>query len=174
MTKFLTKAALAATVATGLFAAPAMAASAGTGSFKANAVIVKPVTITKNDDLDFGSTTMNPTLTTATVTVADTAASVAVCSNVVMLTCSGGKPAKFTLSSGLAGQTVQISYVAPPTKLLHTNGTNTVDIALDGIENVLLDSAGGATFNVGGTITVAAATVDGAYSATVNIVANYL
>ncbi len=50
----------------------------------------------------------------------------------------------------------------------------TVDFSLDAVEDVLLDSSGEGSFNVGGTITVVAATVDGAYSAEVDVVANYL
>ena len=116
MTKFLTKAAMAATVATSLFAAPALAAPPATGSFDANATIVKPVTMTQVDDLDFGITTMNPTLTSATVSVGDADGSVAVCSSIVMLTCSGGNPAKFDLTSGVRNQTVQISFDSPPSR----------------------------------------------------------
>jgi hypothetical protein len=132
------------------------------------------VTLTKVTDLDFGSTTMRPTLTSATVTVGDATGSVAVCSNTTMLTCSGGFPASFTLSSGVQGQTVQISFDTPPTSLLHSNGTNTVAFALDAVENVVLDPTGAGKFNVGGTITVVSATADGEYSANVKIVANYL
>lgn len=172
--KTLIKAAVAATVATGLFASPAFAASAGTSSFVSKAKIVKPVTLTKGDDLDFGTTTMLSALTSATVTVADTAGSTAVCSDATMLSCSGGKPASFTLSSGVGGQTVAISYDTPPTKLTLVGGTATVPFALDAIENVVLNASGAGSFNVGGTITVGAATVDGSYQATVNIVANYL
>ena len=172
--KTLIKAAVAATVATGLFASPAFAASAGTSSFLSKAKIVKPVTLTKGDDLDFGTTTMLTTLTSATVTVADTAGSTAQCSDTTMLSCSGGKPASFTLSSGLSGQTVAISYDVPPTKLTLVGGTATVPFALDAIENVTLDTSGAGSFNVGGTITVASTTLDGSYQATVNIVANYL
>ncbi len=131
------------------------------------------MTLTKVTDLDFGTTTMNPTLTSATVTVADLTGSTAVCSS-AQLSCSGGFPASFDLTSGVADQTVQISFDNPPTSLLHTNGTNTVGFTLDPVENVLLDATGAGKFNIGGTITVVAATADGDYKATVNIVANYL
>lgn len=175
MTKFLTKAALAATVAGTLFATPALAAPADTADFLAKAVIVKPVTMTKVTDLDFGTTVMNPTLTSATVTVGDADASVAVCSSTTMLTCSGGFPASFNLTAGVAGQTVQITFDTPPTQLDHaTIMGSSVPFALDAVEDVLLDSTGAGSFNVGGTITVAAGTDDGAYEATVDVVANYL
>jgi hypothetical protein len=175
--KTLIKAAVAATVATGLFASPALAASAGTGKFTANAKIVKPVTLTKGDDLDFGTTTMLPALdsTGATVTVGDQTGDKALCSDPTMLSCSGGKPASFTMSSGVGGQTVQISYNNAPTKLtILGGGTSTVDFALKAVPNVTLLADGTGAFNVGGTITVKNTTVDGTYAATVDIVANYL
>ncbi|MDQ3080253.1 MAG: DUF4402 domain-containing protein [Pseudomonadota bacterium] len=172
MTKFLTKSVLAATVA--LLATPALAAPAGTSTFDSKAKIVKPVTMTKVTDLDFGTTTMNPALVSATVTVGDADGSVAVCSS-AQLTCSGGFPASFTLSSGVQGQTVQISFDNPPAKLDHTSlAGKSVPFSLDAVEDVLLDSAGAGEFNIGGEITVVSATADGEYKATVNIVANYL
>ena len=54
MTKFFTKAALAATVATGLFAAPAFAANSAMDNFTATAKIVKPLTLVNSTTLDFG------------------------------------------------------------------------------------------------------------------------
>ena len=56
----------------------------------------------------------------------------------------------------------------------HATGTNTVAFALNAIANVTLNASGAGEFSVGGKITVTTATVDGDYSATVNVVANYL
>ncbi len=171
MTKFLTKSVLAASVL--VFATPVFALPADQANFIARTKIVKPVTLTKVTDLDFGTTTMNPTLTSATVTVGDQTGSTAVCSS-TQLTCSGGFPASFTLSSGVGGQTVQISFDTPPTTLLHSNQSDTVAFSLDAVEDVVLDTTGAGEFNIGGKITVLAGTADGDYNATVNIVANYL
>jgi len=174
MTKFLTKAALAATVATGLFAAPAMAAPAGNADFTAKAKIVKPVTIANQTDLDFGTVTMNTSLISEKVTVADGAASVAVCGS-TQLTCSGvSGSADFLVSGGVANQAIVLSYNAPPSVLTHSNGTNSVGFTLDAIENITLSATGTGSFSVGGEITVVTATIDGDYSAIVNVVANYL
>ena len=52
--KTMFKAALAATVATGLFASPAMAANSATKPFTATAKIVKPLTLVNTSLLDFG------------------------------------------------------------------------------------------------------------------------
>jgi spore coat protein U-like protein len=174
MMKTLTKAALAATLATALFASPAFAAAAAaTAPFTAKATIVKPLTLKNLTDLDFGTTTMNPTLTSATVSVSS-AGGAAVCSNPTMLTCSGGKRADFTLT-GVAGQTVTISLPAPTGVLTHTNGTNTVSYSLDPVSNVTLDTTTGAgAFAIGGKITIAGTTLDGDYAADIDVDANYL
>lgn len=174
MTKFLTKAALAATVATGLFAAPALAAPAGNADFTAKAKIVKPVTVTNVTPLDFGTVTMNTSIVSEVVTVGNGKTDTAVCGS-LQLTCSGASgSADFTLSGGVANQAVVLTYNAAPTVLTHTNLTNTVDFALNPIANVTLDGSGAGEFSVGGKITVKTATIDGDYSATVNVVANYL
>jgi len=174
MTKFLTKAALAATVATSLFASPALAAPAGEADFIAKAKIVKAVTLTNGSDLDFGTTVMNSTLVSANVTVGNATGAVAVCSS-AQLSCQGGFPASFTVTGGSADQSLEISFPSPPTQLDHTTlAGESVDFSLNVVADVLLDSAGVGSFNVGGTITVVAATVDGTYDATVDVVANYL
>ena len=174
MTKFLTKAALAATVATGLFAAPAMAAPAGNADFTAKAKIVKAVTLTNGSDLDFGTTVMNSTLVSANVTVGNATGAVAVCGS-TQLTCSGvSGSADFLVSGGVANQAIVLSYNAPPSVLTHSNGTNSVGFTLDAIENITLSATGTGSFSVGGEITVVTATIDGDYSAIVNVVANYL
>ena len=173
MTKFLTKAALAATVATGLFAAPALAAPAGNADFTAKAKIVKPVTIANLTDLDFGTVTMNTSIVSEVVTVGNGETDVAVCGS-AQLTCAGGGSADFTLTGGVASQVVVLSTPTAPTFLTHTNGTNTVPFTVNSIANVTLNPSGAGKFSVGGKITVATATIDGDYSATVNVVANYL
>lgn len=172
MTKTLFKAALAAT---GLFASPALAAPAATSTFNANAVIIKPVTMTKVTDLDFGTTTMNPSLTTATVTVGATTGDVAVCSDTVMLSCSGGFPASFNLTAGVGGQTVQISFPGAPTQLDHATIAGAfVPFSVASVANVVLAADGTGSFNIGGQITIDAGTDDGAYDAVINVEANYL
>ena len=169
--KNLTKAALAATVA--LLATPALAAPAGNADFVAKAKIVKPVTIVNDTDLDFGIVTMNPSLISEKVTVGNGAAAVAVCGS-AQLNCQGGGSADFTLSGGVANQVITLTYDTPPAELTHTNGNDIVLFTPNTIANVTLDSAGGGTFSVGGEITVETATIDGEYSADVNVVANYL
>ena len=59
--------------------------------------------------------------------------------------------------------------------MTHTvDSSKTVAFSLNAVEDVLLDSAGAGSFNIGGQITVTASTADGNYQANVNIEANYL
>lgn len=165
MTKTFIKGALVAAVA--FAATPAFAAPT---PFTAKAVIVKPLTITKNTDLDFGTTTMNPTLTSATVSVAKAASSAAVCSDLVMLTCSGGGEASFTVN-GVGSQNVDLDFGTPPTSLDDGLG-HSVTFAVDTPSTVALTNGVG-TFYVGGTITVASTTVDGTYTGDLEVTASY-
>jgi len=64
--KTLIKAAVAATVATGLFASPALAANTATAPFTAKAKIVKPLTLTAAGTLDFATILIPASGVTAT------------------------------------------------------------------------------------------------------------
>jgi hypothetical protein len=130
------------------------------------------VTLVNDAELDFGSTTMLPGLTTAKVSVANTDGADALCS-AATLSCSGGDPATFTVS-GPAGQTVVITVDDAPAELTHTNLTNTVAFKANTVANVPLDPATGvATFYIGGEITVESTTIAGEYTATIGVSANY-
>ena len=165
MTKTFLKGALVAAVA--VAATPAFAAPT---PFTATAVIQKPLAVTKVTDLDFGTTTMNPTLTSATVSVAQAASSAAVCSDNTMLTCSGGGEASFTVA-GVGTQTVDLAFVPPAT--LDDGAGNSVTFTLDAPNTVdLTDGVG--TFYVGGSILVSAATTqDGTYTGDLTVTASY-
>jgi hypothetical protein len=168
--KTLFKAAVAATVATGLFAAPAFAANSDTKPFTATAKIVKPLTLTlTNTGLDFGTIAMGNALTSSNVTV-DQAGTAPTCGT--NLTCSTPTPAKFTVT-GVGTQTLLVDLGTPPTKLLNTlDNTKFVTFAVDAPGTVAL-TAGSGSFGIGGLITVASTTIDGDYSATMNVTVSY-
>ena len=120
--KTMFKAALAATVATGLFASPAFAANTAAAPFVAKATIVKPLTIVKNFDLDFGTITMGPSLNTQTVSVNQD--NTTACGG-TDLTCSFPTQAAATFTvTGVGTQTLLVDLGTPPTALkdaaLHT------------------------------------------------------
>ena len=167
MTNYLTKAALAATVATGLFAAPAMAAD--TETFTATARIVSPLTLTKNGDLSFGTITMLSGLTSSDVTVGQVAADNACGAN---LSCTTPTAASFDVE-GSVDQEVAITLAMPNNAGLLMNGAASVAFAADAPATVTLDSLGQASFTIGGTITVTSATTDGTYSNDIDVTVEY-
>lgn len=168
MTKFLTKAALAATVA--LFATPAFAApSSANVDFTAKAKIIKAVTIVKNSDLDFGTITMLSTLTAQTVTVGQT--NTKNCGGAA-LTCSFPAQAAATFTvTGVPNQALDISLTGPA---VLTNATSdTVAFRPSAPASITVAAGGTVSFGIGGDIDVISATKDGDYSAIVNVTATY-
>lgn len=168
MTKTLFKAALAATVATGLFASPATAADSET--FDATARIVRPLTLTlTNGGLDFGTITILPTLVAPgeDVVVGRAGGGTTACG--ANLNCTAPTAAAFSVT-GSIDQGLDVSIVAPATLDF---GANTVAFTADAPGTVLLDNAGATTFEIGGTIRVLPSTVDGTYTNTVDVTVEY-
>jgi len=169
--KTMFKAALAATVATGLFASPALAANSATAPFTAKAKIVKPLTLTKATDLDFGTITMGAALSSSDVVVGRSGGT-ATTSCGTNLTCSAPTAASFNVT-GVALQTLNVTLGAV-TPLVNTlDNTKTVSFSADPDTTVSLDAAGAGSFDIGGKITVLAATADGDYTGTVNVTVAY-
>jgi len=166
--KTMFKAALAATVATGLFAAPAFAANSDTEAFTATARIVKPLTLKKNVNLDFGIITMDPTLVSANVTVSQ--AGVVTCGT--GLTCTGTPTAAEFEVAGVANQGLTVT-VQNITALTDTVSGDTLTFSASAPGTITLDSTGADIFNIGGTITVPAGTADGTYGADIDVTVTY-
>lgn len=167
MTKFLTKAALAATVATGLFASPAFAATA---PFTARASIVKPLTLTKVTDLDFGTITMGGALTSSNVVVGRSGGPASSCG--ANLTCTAPTAASFNVS-GVALQSLNVTLSAVASLVNSSDATKTVAFAANPDATVALNAAGAGSFDIGGSITVLSTTADGNYSGTVDVTVLY-
>ena len=168
MTKFFTKAALAATVATGLIAAPAFAGNTDTAPFTATAKIVKPLTLTKNVDLDFGTITMLPTFAGADVVISQ--GGVVTCAT--GLTCTGTPTAAEFEVAGVANQGLTVT-VENITALTDVVSGETLTFAANAPSTLTLDSAGAEVFNIGGKITVPASADDGIYSADLDVTVEY-
>ncbi|HXG98899.1 MAG TPA: DUF4402 domain-containing protein [Sphingomicrobium sp.] len=172
MTKFLTKAALAATIATGLFAAPAIAANKETAPFTAKAKIVKPLTLKNTGALDFGTITMGTTLTSSTVVVARTDGPGASCGT--NLTCTGTQTAATFDVTGVALQALSIKVDTTVIALVHSvDTTKSVSFTANPDTSVTLSSTGTGSFDVGGSITVTSGTLDGDYSASIPVTVEY-
>ena len=170
MIKSLANVTLAATAATlVLVAAPAAAAptSVSNGPVQAHATIVKPLTLTKKFDLDFGSIVVQDN---GTVTM-DTAGNLT-CSST--LTCAAtGTPAQYNVT-GTNNQTVYIT--APDVTLTNATDPGTpLTLTLSGPTSVTLPNSGttGTNFNLGGSMAIAATTKDGTYVGDLNVTVNY-
>jgi len=166
--KSMFKAALAATVATGLFASPAMAANSDTKPFTATARIVKPLTLVKNVNLDFGIITMGATFAGANVSVSQ--AGVVACGT--GLTCTGTPTAAEFDVTGVANQSLNVS-VQPIALLTDIVSGDTLAFTASAPGSITLDPAGLETFNIGGTITIPADASDGTYGADINVTVTY-
>ena len=168
--KTLIKAAVAATLATGLCAAPAFAApNTDSADFTAKARIVKAVTLVKNSDLDFGTITMLSTLTSQTVTVGQDNSQA--CGG-ADLTCVFPTQAAATFTvTGVPTQPLDVTLVAP-TSLTDVGG-NLVAFRPDFPATVTVAAGGTVDFGIGGEIDVVSATKDGAYNGDLVVTVTY-
>jgi hypothetical protein len=148
---------------------PAHAATA-TASVTANTV--KPLVLTKLQDLDFGSVTLAPgTWGNAPVSLSKAGAFSCASANLV---CTGvTSVAKYNIQ-GSNNQTVRVS--APNVTLVNqADASKTLTLVTDAPASVALTSSGrpGTDFAIGGTITLSSATAAGAYVGTFNVTVDY-
>ncbi|HXG81993.1 MAG TPA: DUF4402 domain-containing protein [Sphingomicrobium sp.] len=166
MTKFIRLAALAA--AATVTATPAFAQVAvSNGPVTATARIQKPLTLTRLDDLDFGTILVQGS---DTISIPyDTG--VLDCGAAANLTCSGAtKRAQYRVT-GTNNQDVTI--VAPDVTL--SNGTDNLTLVLSAPASVNLTNSGstGTTFNVGGSIFIDEDVSEGTYTGNLAVTVEY-
>lgn len=169
----------AAAVAAVAAAAPATAQNAAVGALPkatAGARLIKPLTLTKLADLNFGTIVMGAITDNQVVTISG--AGVVTCGSGGSLTCTNTAQATAAAASyrvtGTQGQVVVIS--SSPSSLSTTNaGGSTLLFTPIAPANLTLQSSGdaGNDFNVGGSITVTSSTVDGVYSGEVDVQVAY-
>jgi hypothetical protein len=154
--------------------APALAAS-NTDAANSQALLLLPLTLTKIDDLDFGTVVSSGTSGTVALNATSSARTFA--GGVTGVTTSAGHRAYFS-GAGTGGQQVVV-IVIPPTQLTDVNG-DTVDVLAMTIDNGgnplrTIDPVT-RTFSVGvgGILNIAGNQPDGVYSATFQVTANYL
>ena len=157
-------------------AAPALAQSASTTG-NGSITVIRPLTITKNADLRFG-TVVRPSTGAGTAVVS--AAGVRSVTGGVAGLSSGDTPqaAQFTVD-GEGGQSISVTI---PATFSIANGTDTLTVttvnnlsgsaASQTLSNAL-GSAGSLSFRVGGSVPVASATATGAYTGTFTVSAAY-
>lgn len=150
-------------------ALPAPALAAPTDSADADALILLPLSITKVDDLEFG--TVVPSSSSGTVSIAADGSGQSVTGGVTPVPSATAARALFA-GAGSAGQQVSI-FLAPPANLSDGNGHN-VPISLSLEKSVItIDSTRAFFVGIGGTVTVAANQAEGTYTGTFMVLAQY-
>ena len=150
----------------------ATSASAVTQTATVNANAVKPLTLAKLQDLDFGTVTLGPgAWSNATVSISQAGALTCVNANLV---CSGATLAASYNIQGSNKQTVRIS--APNVTLVNqSDSSKTLTLTTNAPPNVLLTSSGvpGNDFSIGGSVTLSSTTAVGTYVGTFNVTVDY-
>ncbi len=167
MTKYLKIAAVAAAAV--LAATPAVAApvSASTPP-SATARIIKPLTLTATGSLNFGTIVMNGVTANRTVTLnANTSIT---CATELVCDTNGTVP-----TYNVRGTNNQVVTIIKNTSTLNGSNGGTLTLTPVGQASVTLTSSGfpGNDFDIGGSIVIAPATVDGVYTGFVDVQVDY-
>ena len=161
----------AAAVATlTLATTPASAAPVGaTTPATAKASIVKPLTLTAKQNLDFGTILLSAVTGPTAVTISQAGA--ATCGTGTV--CSGTPKQAIFNVTGTNNQVVRIFSAA--TTLTNANDGTTLSFTPNAPANVTMPNSGnaGIDFNVGGGISVTTTTTDGVYSGNMNVTVDY-
>ena len=157
------------TVAIFAFSNISFGQSSATANANAGANILKPIAITKTQNLDFGDIISQTTGFTVIVTTAGTRSA----SNATAILTAVGKQATFSVT-GQENQTFKVTLTASVS--IKDGGVNSMSI--EGFNHDLgttptLDEDGNATLNVGATLTVGAAQAAGAYTGTFDVTVVY-
>jgi hypothetical protein len=139
---------------------------------KAKALLLRPLTITRMQDLDFG--TVVTSSTAGMVAINATSGTRTTSGGVTGLASAVGQRARFA-GAGTAGQQVFILLV-PPAVLTNDTSGETLDVlamSLDGSPIRTINSSRAFFVGVGGVLSVAADQGDGLYSAEFELYADY-
>ena len=169
-------AALAATTA---FASPAFAQVAtDTATAEARGLVLQPLTLTKVDDLDFG--TILASTVAGSVSIDEDSGNRSVTGGITPVASNPGQRALF-VGAGTSGQQVDLTLTPPPGNVLVSTSNPADTIA---ISSLLLDSgnvttrtiATDGTFQVGvgGSFAIGAGQPNGLYTADFDLTADYL
>jgi Mat/Ecp fimbriae major subunit len=168
MTKLMHRAVVGAVIAAiGLSAGAAHAAPVN-ASATAKARILKQITVTNTSDLDFGTIVAG----TAASTVAVSTGAVRSCGT--GLTCTGTVTAANFDVSGTNNAVVTVTGDNSVTLANGTGGTMSASLTRSASTLTLANSGPvGGSFQVGGTLSLAANQADGAYTGTFNVTVDY-
>jgi hypothetical protein len=171
------KIALAALAATAAFASPA-AAQVVTSNAQAEArgTILQPLTLSRDQDLDFGTILVDPLGAGGSVTIDADDGSRSVAGDVAEVGVNGGQRAIFT-GAGPAGDPVDLVLTQPAGGLLYRDATTSLAgvLVLDqgGSTTRTIDAGGAFVVGVGGTFAIAANQPAGLYTADFDLTAEY-
>jgi hypothetical protein len=165
--RLVTTAALAAAFAAG-FGAPAEGA---TVTAQVNAQVVKPLAITKRQDLNLGTIVLGPGTWSGAI-VRLTRGGILTCP--ANVTCSGATAVAIYNVAGSNGQVVRMN-VPNVTLFNQLDSTKTLILTPDNQATVTLTNSGnpGTNVPIGGSITLNSTTAGGTYVGTFNVTADY-
>jgi spore coat protein U-like protein len=133
---------------------------------------VKPLVITKLQDLDFGTVTLGPgSWSNATVALSQSGALSCANANVI---CSG---ATMVAQYNVQGSNQQTVYISAPnvTMLNQSDSSKTLTLVTNAPATIFLTNSGapGINFSIGGSVSVNSTTPAGTYVGTFNVTVNY-
>ena len=147
-------------------------AGAATVTAQVTANNVKPLLLTKLQDLDLGTVTIGPGIwSNATVSLSQAGALSCVSANIV---CSGATMVSRYNVQGSNQQTVRIS--APNVTMVNqSDATQTLTLVTDAPASIFLTNSGfpGVNFSIGGSVTLNSTTSGGTYVGTFNVTVDY-
>ena len=150
----------------------ARAAHAATVNAAVTANGVKPLVISKLQNLDLGLVTLGPGVwSNATISLSQ--AGVLSCTN-ANVTCSG---APVVAQYNVQGSKQQTIYISVPTVTLanQSDSTQTLTLVPDAPASLVLANSGfpGSNFSIGGSVTINSTTAAGTYVGTFNVTVDY-
>ena len=167
----------AAVVALTLTATPALAAGvvAPGRNATATARIVKPLTLTRVQDLNLGTILLSGTGTWAGAVVSVSQGGAFACTN-ANVTCDGATTAQVAKYSVTGTNNQRVFITAPNFTLTNANGGPNLPFTVDkGVGYIDLSNSGntGVEFALGGSITVNSDTPDGLYTGSFTVTVDY-
>lgn len=147
-------------------------AGAATQTASVNASAVKPLVISKLQDLDLGTITLGPGIW-SNASISLTRAGALTCANANLM-CSGATMVATYNVQGSNKQTVRIS--APNVTMVNqSDSSQTLTLVTDAPSTLMLTSSGipGSDFSIGGSVTLNSATAAGTYVGTFNVTVDY-
>ena len=148
-----------------LFAAPRSA------SAKGSATVLHPLTLVKNQDMDFGILAVT---TSGTAVLDPTTGAISTTGGVIRL--GGTSAAALFTGAASGGSVVNIKLPTQSVTLTRVGGTQTMALSnftLDGPSKRVMAKSSSFQFHVGGTLTVSAGQVEGSYAGTFSVTAQY-